>query len=177
LIADPHRVINWTWIDMVSEGLPLYGEFRELCQRALDVFDPLTARKEGFRSAWFTFRAAASQVANMADESLRLKFRDHLVGMLKSEIEAGTEDTSDREFNSLEDRVGALIEVASILSHVPGDPVSSSVGLTSLLRTMTELWPDLGRHYRHVLTREVWNLPIEESEGWWHFTLRVRAAA
>lgn len=176
LIADPSRIINWTWIHMIAEGLPLYAEFRELCRKALEVFDPFVARKDGFKSALFIFRAAANQVANIADESLRQKFREHLLGMLKSEIEIGAEETSDGEFNSLESRVGALIEVASILSHVPNNPVSSNVEFTSLLRMMTDLWPDLSRHYRYVLSREVWNLPIEESESWWHVALRMRAA-
>jgi hypothetical protein len=175
LIADPTRVINWTWIHMVAEGLPVYAELRERCRKVLEVFDPFAARKDGFRSAWFIFRAAANQAANIADESLRQKFRDQLVEMLKSEIAIGTEETSDSEFIPLENRVGALIEVGSILSHVPNDPVSSNAGFTSLLRTMTELWPDLSRHYRHVLSREIWNLPIDESESWWHVALRMRA--
>jgi hypothetical protein len=176
LIADPSRVINWTWIHMVAEGLPLYAELRELCRKALDLFDPFAARKDGFRSACFIFRAAANQVANIADESLRHKFRDHLLAMLKNEITIGTEENPDGEFNSLAIRVGALIEVGSILSHVHNDPVSSNVEFTSLLRMMTELWPDLSSHYRHVLSREVWNLPVEESESWWHVALRMRAA-
>lgn len=176
LTADPARVINWTWIHMVTEGLPLYADLREVCRKALEVFDPSVARKDGFRAAWFIFRGAACQAVNIADESLRQKFRDHLVEMLKSEMAIGPEETSDSEFNSLENRVGALIDVASVLSHVPNDPVRSNVGFTSLLRTMTDLWPDLSRRYRHVLSREVWNLPIEESETWWHLSLRMRAS-
>lgn len=176
LLVDPSRVINWTWIHMVADGLPLYAELGELCRKALEVFDPFAARKDGFRSAWFVFRAAANQVANMTDESLRQKIRDQLMVMLKSEVAIGTEETSDDEFNPTENRVGALIEVAAILSHVPNDPVISNRGFTSLLRTMTELWPDISRHYRHVLSREAWNLPIEEGESWWHLALRMRAA-
>ncbi len=140
------------------------------------LFLQQSPRKDGFRSALFIFRAAANQATNIADESLRQKFRDHLVEMLKSEVVIGTEETSDRQFNSLENRVGALIEIASILSHIPNDPVNSNAGVTSLLRAMTELWPDLSRHYRHILSREVWNLPIEESESWWHLALRMRTA-
>jgi hypothetical protein len=175
LIADPARVINWTWIHMVAEGLPLYAELREPCRKALEAFDPFTARKDGFRSAWFIFRAAASQAANITDDSLRQKFREHLIAVLKHEVALGEEKTSDGEDNSLGVRVGALIEVATILSYVPDSPVSSNVGLTSLLREMTELWPDLSKHYRHVLSREIWSLPVEESESWWHVELRMRA--
>lgn len=175
LTADPSRVINWTWIQMVTDDLPVYPEFRELCQSALETFDPSAARKDGFRSAWFLLRAAASQVANASDESLRQKYRDRLVELLRHEVAIGREETSDGEFNLPEGRVAAVIEVASILSHIPDDPTGSQVAFTSLLKVMAEIWTDFGSHYRHTLSREVWNLPIRESESWWHLTLRMRA--
>jgi hypothetical protein len=176
MIADPQRVTNWTWLHMVTDDLPIYTELAELSRRALDSYDPLAARKDGFRSGWLIFRAAANQVVNIGGERLRQKFRDHLLEVLRYEILIDKEEISDTEFNSLERRVGALIEVASILSHIPNNPVRSSASFTSLLEMMAELWPDFSRYYRHILSREVWNLPIEEGESWWHLALRMRTA-
>jgi hypothetical protein len=176
IIADPLRVTNWTWVHMVTDGLPIYTEFAELCRRALETFDPSAARKDGFRPAWVVFRAAATQAANIGDESLQLKFRERLIEALKDEVLIGEEETPDVEFNSLEMRVGASMEVASILSYIPNDPAGSNKALTSLLEAMAGVWPDLGVHYRPMLSREVWNLPVEEGESWWRLTLRLRAA-
>jgi hypothetical protein len=106
---------------------------------------------------------------------LRQKYRGYLVEILKREVAIGKEETSDREFSSLERRVGALIEVAFTLSHIPDDPVGSNDAFTSLLKVIAEIWPDFASNYRHVLSREVWNLPIQESESWWDLTLRLRA--
>jgi hypothetical protein len=175
ILADPLRVTNWTWINMVTDGLPIYSDFAQLCGRALETFDPSVTRTDRFRSAWLVFRAAASQAVSIGDDSLQLKFRERLIEMLKGEILIGEEKTPDIEFNSLEMRIGALIEVASILSYVPNDAAGSNRALTSLLEKMAEVWPDFGRHFRAILSSEVWNLPVDEGESWWRLTLRMRA--
>jgi len=176
LITDQSRVINWTWIQVVTDDLPIYPEFGEICRSALETFNPSTAREDGFRPAWFAFRAAANQAANIGDESLLQKHREQLLEMLRNEVAIGKEDTSDAQFNSVEMRAGALIEVASILSHVRNNPVASNVAFTSLLWRMAELWPELSRRYGHILSSEVWNLPVAESESWWRLVLRMRTA-
>jgi hypothetical protein len=176
LVADPSKVINWTWIRTVTDDLPVYSDLDELCRRALETFDPFAARKDGFRPAWFVFHAAAFQAMHLRDENLQQRFRGYLIELHKNEVSSGADDAPDAEFNSLRSRVSGLIEIASILSHVPNNPAASSRGFTSLLEQMTEQWPDFSNNFRHILSREVWNLPIEESESWWRLALRMRTA-
>jgi hypothetical protein len=175
LIADSTKVINWSWIRVVTDDLPIYSDLAELCRRALETFDPFAARKDGFRAAWFVFHAAAYQAMNLSDEKLRQRYREHLVEMLRYEVSSGADDAPDAQFNSLRSRVGGLIEIASILSHVPNDPTASSREFTTLLEQMTEQWPDFSNNFRHIISREVWNLPVEEGESWWRLVLRMRS--
>jgi nucleoside phosphorylase/tetratricopeptide (TPR) repeat protein len=176
LLRDPSQVINWAGIQMVTDDLPIYDEFRDQCRRALETFDPFTAREEGFRQTSLVFRAAAYQVTHLEDEGLRQRFRGHLLELLKSEVTNNTGIAADGEFNSLERRIVDLIDIASILSNVPSDLVASNREFTSLLDLMSEQWPDFGSHYGRILSREVWNIPIAEGESWWHLILKLRSS-
>jgi hypothetical protein len=176
LVANPSKVINWNWIHMVTDDLPVYSDLRQQCQNALGTFDPFAARKGGFRPAWFVFHAAAYQATHLGDDDLRQKYRGYLMEMIRYEVSSGAEETPDADFNSLQSRVGALIGIAPILSYVPNDPVASNQEFTSLLSTMSEQWSDFSKYYKHILSREVWNMPVEEGESWWRLALRMRAA-
>lgn len=176
LAADPTRFVHWAWIHAVTDDLQIYPELRELCRSALETFDPFVARKDGFTAAWFAFRAAAHQVMHLGEEALRQKYRDNVLEMVKREVAGVAENAADGEFQSLERRVASLIDVASVLSSMPNDAVAANKEFTSLLEAIAEHWSEFSAHYRQIISREVWNLPIEESESWWHLTLRMRAA-
>ena len=140
------------------------------------MFDPSIARKDGFKAELLAFRAAAYKVMYLKDESLRQKYRAYVVEVLKREVASDAEEDSDSEFSSLERRIDALIEIASILSNVPNNPAASNQELTSLLEIMSSHWSEFSSHYGHLLSKEVWHLPVGEIEGWWHLTLRIRAS-
>jgi nucleoside phosphorylase len=176
LIENPSSTVSWTWIHMVTDNLPIYPEFKEQCRRALEIFDPFVARKDGFRPALLVFRAAAYQVMHLQDEALRQRYREYLLEVIKREVAHSTEDASDNEFNSLERRIGALIDIASILSNIPSNTVASNKELTSLLEMFADHWPDFSLNYRRILSTEVWDLLVRESESWWHLILRMRTS-
>jgi hypothetical protein len=165
----------WQGLAAVTDDLPIYPELGEQCVQALESFDPSGARQQDFRVTAFIFRAAAFQVTHLQHEHLRIRYRDHLVAWLKREV-AGVNVPEDEDI-PLERRVFSLIEIASILSYVPGDPKKSSSEFTLLLEKMMDVWPDFIEHYSRFLSSEVWDMPVAESEGWWHMTLRLRAAS
>jgi len=165
----------WQGIAAVTDDLPLYPELAQQCIQALEFFDPLAARHENFPVLAFVFRAAAFQVTHLQHEDLRTKYRDYLVEWLKREV-AGVNVPED-ETIPLGRRVFSLIEIASTLSYVPDDPKKSSSEFTLLLERMMEIWPDFIEHYGRFLSSEVWDVPAAESEGWWHLTLKLRAAS
>jgi hypothetical protein len=78
---------------------------------------------------------------------------------------------------SLERRVFSLVEIGSVLSFIPGDAERSSQEFTAILEKMAEIWPGFVNHYGNPLVTQVWDMPVAESEGWWHLTLSLRAVA
>ncbi len=164
----------WTGIDAATDNLPIYSDLAQECRKALECFDPFAARPEGFRASAYVFRAAAFQVTHLGDETLRRKYREHVLEVLKREIAT---DASDDEGIPLERRVFSLVEIGSVLSFIPGDAKRSSQDFTTMLEKMAEIWPAFVEHYGRSLATQVWEMPVDESEGWWHLTLSMRAVA
>lgn len=175
LAADPSKALLWTGIAAVTDDLPIYPELTKEIRDALESLDPFSARAEGFQAAAFVFRMAAFQVTHLRDEGLREKYRNYILELLRREM-AGTGVPEDENI-SLERRVFSLIEIASVLSYIPDDAKRSSVEFTSILEKMAQIWPEFVVHYGRSLTREVWDMPVDESEAWWHLTLNLRAVA
>lgn len=175
LAAEPAKTMMWTGIEAVTDNLPIYSDLAEDCRKALECFDPLAARSEGFRTSAFIFRTAAFQVTHLRDETLRSGYRDHVLEFLKREI-AGAKAPED-EGIPLERRVFSLVEIASVLSFIPGDVKRSSQEFTAILEKMAEIWPEFVKYYGNPLVTQVWDMPAAESEGWWHLTLSIRAVA
>jgi hypothetical protein len=175
LAEDPSKPLLWTGIDAVTDDLPIYSDLSAECRKAVESFDPYGARPKGFRTSSFVFRAAAFQVTHLQEESLRGKYRDYVLELLKREV-AGDNVAGDEDI-PLERRVFSLVEIASILSYVPGDAGRSSREFTSMLERMAEIWPEFVKHYGRSLSSEVWDMPVDESEGWWHLTLSLRSVA
>jgi hypothetical protein len=174
LATEPAKSTVWTGIDAVTNNLPIYSDLAQECRKALESFDPLIARSEDFRTFAFIFRAASFQVTHLRDETLRSRYRDHVLESLKRESADG--DGPD-EGISLERRVFSLVEIGSVLSFIPGDAERSSQEFTAILEKMAEIWPEFVNYYGNSLVTQVWDMPVVESEGWWHLTLSLRAVA
>lgn len=173
LAAEPTKTMMWIGIDAATDNLPIYSDLTEASRRALECFDPFAARPKGFRNSAFVFRTAAFQVTHLGDEILRSKFREQVLEFLKREIATKGDD----EGIPLERRVFSLVEIASVLSFLPGDAKRSSQDFTNMLEKMAEIWPPFVEYYGRSLATQVWDMPVDESEGWWHLTLSIRAVA
>jgi hypothetical protein len=186
LLVDSSQSGPWAQLLAILDDLPMYPDLQEQCASILRSLDPVSIFKNNRTAARFALRFAATQVLYLGDEDLRTRYQNHVLELVKLEVAKANQKESDQPPPRSEDdedtalplknEIANLMDAALVLSIVQGNPGESSSRFSSILQRFLDTWPGFGNYFGYALSRLVFELPVNQLEGWWTLLLRLRAA-
>jgi hypothetical protein len=170
---------SWVTIRAIVGDLPLYARLRDRFAALLATLNVEEVLKADPVVACQALRAAADQMWNFSDDSLRERCEAALLslaafqarGSLKSGLVVGGQHDGPDETV-----IGELIEIALRLAVRPNDPRSTSRAFARLLEGMVKAWPALGANVGYAVSKLTSELPAHQLHGMWPLLLYLRAS-
>jgi hypothetical protein len=186
LLVDSSQSGPWAQLLAILDDLPIYPDLQEQCASLLRSLDPVSIFKNNHTAARFALRFAANQVLYLGDEDLRTRYQNHVLELVKLEVAKANQKESDQPpprsgddedtALPLKNEIANLMDAALVLSIVQGNPGESSSRFSSILQRFLDTWPGFGNYFGYALSRLVFELPVNQLDGWWTLLLRLRAA-
>ncbi len=168
---------SWATITAIIGDLPPYAGLRNRFMGLLGALNIEEVLKTDPVAARQALRAAADQMWNVSDETLRARYEAALLSLVefqaRSPLKSGAGGTHDEPDETI---IGELVETALRLAVRPNDPRSTSRAFARLLERMVRVWPALGADIGYAASKLAFELPAHHLHGMWPLLLYLRAS-